>query len=437
MLDVVSQDIKAFKLHYSGRFVPCGEECEDLVELFSSVHVLSFYIAGEKRLYTWIGENASQTLKAYIVRFRQIFSEEYPDLRVLRYITVEAGTEPFDFLRSIGISKEDLHSHIDQEVDKLSPVLSKISTLKEQEDNLFNNEQYDQVIEIAKEIISLAEESDNESLRIDQESLIEEAKNRSIATDMLKNIEKDRLKLKAQIENIENSEDVFTLHSQTEKFKETYGEYFDFSRIPDVLTVLEKEEEIWKKYSETREKTREIEDIENQYLSVYESNDYDTAQKIMEEIKEILLQIDDNQLFIKWNEKEAELEEKIREIDQKIFDLEKEIEESKEKEDLYQIKESCEKLLEIGEQYHKPQLIEKYTSLLKDVNAQISEEERKEKEEKEKQQSFENLTINIDDLRKQALTKLDEGSLNESYDFFTQITRKIQNFQNENVEGLR
>ena len=95
----MSQKLKIFKLHYSGEVESIDDISENIIQLFSTVSVLSIYIGLQKRLYTWIGSHASRTLKNYIVQMREIFTRDYFDLRILRYITVESQSEPYDFLR--------------------------------------------------------------------------------------------------------------------------------------------------------------------------------------------------------------------------------------------------------------------------------------------------------------------------------------------------
>ena len=116
-------NLKIFKLNYSGKFDEV--KSENVLDLFSLVNVLAIYVPMQKRMYIWIGKNATQGLKKHIAQTRALFStqKEFSDLKILRNITIEAGSEPSDFFQFIGFSWEDLNEHLKKQEEVLTPLL--------------------------------------------------------------------------------------------------------------------------------------------------------------------------------------------------------------------------------------------------------------------------------------------------------------------------
>jgi hypothetical protein len=188
-------DLKVFRLLYSGEIKEEAIENGTLIGLFSNFSILIFYIRKNKHLYTWIGEDASRTLKNYIVNMRQTFSKEYPHLRVLRYITadsIDTMSENNDFFKDIKISKEKIIKHLELEKSRHEEEFkAKLKNLKEQADSYFENENFEKAIETSKTIIELATETKDEKLIEDQKAFIAEAearlKSKSISEEIREN----------------------------------------------------------------------------------------------------------------------------------------------------------------------------------------------------------------------------------------------------------
>jgi len=255
----MSSDFKVYKLRYSGNFeeIPI-EELNNNLTLFN---VLIFYIPNLKRMYVWMGKKAAQSLKRHIPQIRGAISRKYPELKILRNITIESGLEPPEFLNIIGIEGEILKSNIKTLEVKLLPVLSEINRLKEKSDKFFIANNYGEAIELAQKIVNLARDIKDDSLEQDQINFINEAHIRARASEILKEIEqvsKDKTKKFNQFLEAENYEEARTV---VEEFKQKYSVKYELSSIPLAQQLLLKEENMVYKIKIEQDKI--LKDIEN------------------------------------------------------------------------------------------------------------------------------------------------------------------------------
>ncbi|TXT66488.1 MAG: hypothetical protein BAJALOKI1v1_290010 [Promethearchaeota archaeon] len=246
-------DIKVFRILYSGEIKEESLKGE-IVELFSNLNILSFYIHKNKRLYTWIGSDASRTLKNYISNMRQSFSEEYPYLRVLRYFTedsLESMNELNDFFSDIGISKQAIINHLKAEKSKYEEqYFTELNTLKEQADIYFEKNEFNEAIKVSKEIIQLAIESKDGELLKDQKAFIAEAEARLKAQHILDQIREERKLIKEMYyEATINEKNIEKTYGYVQEFKHKYEEYLKLSALETVRKLILDVEELWNSYN--------------------------------------------------------------------------------------------------------------------------------------------------------------------------------------------
>ncbi len=259
-----TQDIKLFKILYSGEIESI--ESENIIQYFSDLKIIAFYVPQKKRLYTWIGKDCSSTLKNYIANMRHTFGEEFPYLRVLRYITVESMEEPFDFLSDVGISKQTIHEKLStkrEEYEKNQALVSKIKAFKKETDDYFENKQFKQAIESAREVIQLAREIDDDVLVKDQKNLIAEAKARLKAESILDEIRKEKKVIKEKLFSLEynkSQDKVNELYDYVEQFKSKYSEYLKLSALQNVREVIRKVERLCEEYHQSNIQESQIQE---------------------------------------------------------------------------------------------------------------------------------------------------------------------------------
>ena len=255
----MSSNVITFKLNYSGSFEEVAQK--NLFNNLTLFNVLIFYISDLKRMYVWMGKKAAQSLKRHIPQIRSAISRKYPELKILRNITIESGLEPPEFLNIIGIEEEILKSNIKKLEVKLLPVLSEINRLKERSDKFFIANNYGEAIELAQKIINLARDIEDDSLEQDQINFINEARIRAQVTEILNEIEKvckEKTKEFNQLVEIENYEEA---RSIVEEFKQKFADKYDLSSIPLAQQLLLKEENMVYRLKIEREKI--LKDIDN------------------------------------------------------------------------------------------------------------------------------------------------------------------------------
>ncbi len=294
-----NDDLKIFKILYSGEI----EEVINigLIDLFSLLNVLAFYTREKKKMYIWVGEHASRTIKNYIVKFREIFKNDYPEYRVLRYITIESKTESFEFFNDTGIEKQILQNKIsieDAKYKEHTTVINQIKGLKEEADTYFEKEQYEEAIETSIKIIDKAREIDELSLVQDQIEFISEAKARAKAKSVLEDIRKEKRKLKKQFQNIRHGSDIVQVHNEANFFEQKYLEYLDLTALSDVKVLLN---DIKKKFNELKTETKKSALIENfiEKIEILRSKAKDALNRreFLESInlfKEIIVMLNDH-----------------------------------------------------------------------------------------------------------------------------------------------
>jgi len=240
MIVEMSSNIKIFRLDYSGSFEEIAPE--NLLNSLTLFNVLIFYIPDLKRMYVWMGKKAAQSLKRNIPQIRSAISRKYPELIILRNITIESGLEPPEFLNIIGFEEEILKSNIKKLEVRLLPVLSEINRLKDKSDKFFIANNYGEAIELAQKIVNLARDIKDDSLEQDQINFINEAHIRARASEILSEIEqvcKEKTKIFNQLVEEEKYEEARTL---VEEFKQKYTDKYDLSSIPLAQQLLLKEE---------------------------------------------------------------------------------------------------------------------------------------------------------------------------------------------------
>ncbi len=176
---MIDEKLKIFRLNYSGSFNEVSTESP--LDLFTLYDILGIY--SDKHLFFWIGQYASTSLRIFIPHARELFSKDHPELRVLRNITIESGSETFNFMENFEFTGEELEARIKAQEEKILPVLSEIDKLKEKIDDLIDSEEFNKAYGISDEIIELARKIEDKALEKDQQNLkdsIEDIERRKI-----------------------------------------------------------------------------------------------------------------------------------------------------------------------------------------------------------------------------------------------------------------
>jgi len=425
----MSQKLKIYKLHYSGEVESIDDISENIIQLFSTVSVLSIYVELQKRLYTWIGSHASRTLKNYIVQMREIFTRDYFDLRILRYITVESQSEPYDFFENTGINKEKLHEHIQKHEDKLTPVLVEIDQLKSKQDRFFEAEEYDKAIEIAYEIIELAKKIEDLLLEKDQEDFIRGARYKAEINKIIIKIEDESEIISDKVKKSQNSTEIVELHKIVEDFYEKYKDYINLPELENVRKILSYEKVMWQEFSVKLKDIEKLSQFESNIKEALNQNNLKKSLDILEESRKIVEIIKDDEIAQKWADIEADYNRKWRYFNNQIAEFERLIEENQKKENFEETINNCEQLINIGKEYNDNELVEKYQHILNENIEKLKEVETKKQIELEaKGKELDDFKEIISDLCKKAIEALNKGLIITSNDLYNEIISKISDF---------
>ncbi len=347
MITIASQalNLKIFKLNYSGNFDEV--KSDNVLEIFSLVNILSIYVPMQKRMYIWIGKNVTQSLKKHIAQTRALFTTQFPELKILRNITIEAGSEPSDFFQFIGFSYEELNDHLTKQEEALAPILKKIDALVSEQTKLIDSEKYSEAIKISEDIIALSLEINDTALEKEQEDIITQLKEKSeIKTDIDK-IKNETLEIKNKFEKLietKISANIIEAHEMVEEFKQKYVDVFDLTTISESKELLKKEEVVWSNFTKDQQYAlKELEKLKKQILKTLESNQLLDSDEILNRAKEHLINVNDNVIKNEWNRIETEvIEKKIK--SETLDKIEQSIEESNKLKENYEFKEAITKL---------------------------------------------------------------------------------------------
>ena len=369
---MLNQDVKIFKLHYSGDIEIWDEATGDPIELFSTVNILAIYVGEAKRLYVWVGPYASRTLKRYITQFRELFTKEYWDYRVLRYITIEAMSEPYEFFKTVGIEKSQLHEHIKNHENKLLPVISKIESLKDKEDKLFESEKYKDAIDIAKKIVELAKEIDDPLLERDQEDFMKGARERLETVKIMREIEQQNTDLTGLISMIFTDDDIIKLHKAVLEFKRKYKDYIELQNIYETQNILIQEDRIWKKFCEKLSEIERLNMFEEDIRVALSRNNLKISGEILEKAQEIVNFLQDEDLTNKWDVIDKDYNEKNNYFTVQVAHLEERFNENMKDGNLEGAASVSEGLIHIGDTFNDKALVKKYNELKKEIEEELN-----------------------------------------------------------------
>ena len=308
-------NIKVFKLTYSGNLEEVSQE--DILTSFTLFDILTFYLLNQRRMYIWISKKAPQSLKRHIPSIREIFLKDYPNLKILRNITVEFGSEPIAFYEAIEISEKKYKDYLYELETKLLPVLSGINRLKDEADRNFISGNYEKSIIFAQKIIELAKEIDDQSLEINLLNFIEEAKSRAKAKEIIEQIENE-CKIKMQIfDNLNKAEKYKEAHKIVVEFREKYERNYNLFSISAAQELLLKDENmLYNKREEQQLIKEKFEALESEIGYLVSINKLNQAERVLEESRTLTDKIIDKEITSKWDSLKKKYS-KIKEIKKK------------------------------------------------------------------------------------------------------------------------
>ncbi len=302
----MKENLKYFKLNHSGSVEEIFHE--QLLANFNLYSAIIIYIPAERRMYVWIGEKASKNLKKSAISIREIFNKEYPEISILRTMTLESGSEPNSFFELCGFTALQLSSHLRSQEIKLLPIISEINHLKEKADIHFMNDEFEEAMELALKVKQLAKEINNESLVKDQENFIEEAKIRYKGKKLINQIVEKSAFVKTRVDQLVRDEKYLEAHYLIQDFISEYEKDYHISIIPEIEDLASYDKGFSDKINDQRKKLmKTLDNLEQRFCEYLKENHFYYAQNLLTEAKATLKGLHDDEIFLKWNKYEEQL----------------------------------------------------------------------------------------------------------------------------------
>ncbi|MFX1393598.1 MAG: hypothetical protein ACFFAH_08485 [Promethearchaeota archaeon] len=304
-------NLNIFRLNYSGNFEEITKETsQDLLNLFTLFDILAIYYPIQKRMYIWVGKNVTQALRNFIPEIRMRFSEKLPDLKILRNITIESGSEPSDFFRFLDFDWEKLNAHIKAQELKLEPLIKEIESLKMELNSLFEKGRYEDCIKISENIIELAKKTMDNALEREQEDFIKELKKKSKIKASVETIEEETIAIKNKFDGLIKTnipKDILKAHNIVEEFRKKYEKQIDLTSIPSTNELLAREENLWYNFKrEQQEYNKELDHLKTNLKTAMERYVITEVEDTMIKAKDLLLRVIEKEVKKNWSEIEVE-----------------------------------------------------------------------------------------------------------------------------------
>jgi len=298
-------NLKIFKLDYSGSFSEVSTENAQILDFFTLIDILAVYIPIQKRMYIWVGKNTTQSLRHYIPGLRMRFSEKLPELKILRNITIESGSEPSDFFKFLNINWDQLNSHIKEQEVKLEPIIREIASLKRKLREMVEKENFDEGIKISEKIIELSKEINDAALEREQQDFIKELQDKSKIKASVGNIEEEAQKIRNYYNNLiktNKPEDIVKAHFIVEDFKKTYQESVDLTSVPISSELISRDKNIWFTFSQEQKSiTKELLLLNDQLKNAMDKYEVSNVENTMNKAKSLILRVVDDELKKEWS----------------------------------------------------------------------------------------------------------------------------------------
>lgn len=168
----------AYRLEHDGQLVPIKPE--ELPNNFVPVNILAIYVIKNKRLYIWVGDNASRTLRNMIATIEGIVLKNHPLFTILRHFIIEGfKAETEELLDLTKISTADYKKRM-TDFDTLKQDLTqKMEIAKRNMDEAFNAEKFDEAITEANKVLDYSEKLFDNATRSATEKFIQKIMEKS------------------------------------------------------------------------------------------------------------------------------------------------------------------------------------------------------------------------------------------------------------------
>ncbi|MHA1525590.1 MAG: hypothetical protein ACTSQD_01045 [Promethearchaeota archaeon] len=172
---------------------------------------------------------------------------------------------------------------------------------------------FDEAINIAKEIISLADDAKLQSIVEEQEEFINQILSKITEKDKISKIKESFKKLKTNFNKLIKNKEIVEAHTIVEQFKQKHNDMAILRSMRPVMNLLSIEREIWIDFTDQQEAIKaKLKHLDNQFHRFLEKDDIVNTEETMLKAKKFLPDLFEKDFKIKWNTYEKELIEHKR-----------------------------------------------------------------------------------------------------------------------------
>jgi len=292
--------------------------------------------------------------------------------------------------------------------------LERIDELIIVQNNHYMLGKYDDAINVAEDIIDIANEHNLMELVQEQQDYIKkmhDAKDKAKRLAALKELSEMK---KQKVLALLDSGEILKAHELVEEFKQEYGKEFNLNKIVPARAFISKEAELWSEFSEKQDSIKEeLGMLEKLVVKAKKEEDLKALTGILDQAKPLIPNLIDQILIEKWEKIEQEYSEIQNSINDQISMYEQKVIEFKEASKFKSAINYCEKIIKNAQKSGKEEMETKFTEMLEKLQDQLkiydSERENQLKEIQDKAKQLEGaLTIEED-----TLPLIEEYSVND------------------------
>ena len=207
----------------------------------------------------------------------------------------------------------DKKNRDDTKRKKQIKILEKIDNKRIIQNNHVMVGEFDEAINIAKDIITLADDAKLQSIVGEQEEFINQILSKITEKGKISKIMESFKKLKPNFDKLIKNKEIVEAHTIIEQFKQKYDDISILRSVRQVMVLLSKERGIWIDYTEQQEAIKaKLKHLDNQFHRFLEKGDIVNTEEAMLKAKKFLPDLYENDFKIKWDTYEKELIEHKR-----------------------------------------------------------------------------------------------------------------------------
>ena len=207
----------------------------------------------------------------------------------------------------------DKKNRDDKKRKKQLKILEKIDNKRVIQNNHVMIGEFDEAINVAKDIISLAEDAKLPSIVEEQQEFINQVLSKITEKDRNIKIKESFKKVKADFDELIKNKEIVEAHKIVEQFKQKHDDISILRSMKQVRSLLSIEKEIWLDFTDQQEAIKaKLKHLDNQFHRFLEKDDIVNTEETLLKAKKFLPELYENDFKIKWDTYEKELNEHKR-----------------------------------------------------------------------------------------------------------------------------